>query len=54
LAEQTSGASAEDTFQSHAEKVTHALRHTVVTKRVVQLFFTNMSENDKKEDNHEH
>ena len=53
LAEQTSGASAEDTFQSHAEKVTHALRHTVVTKRVVQLFFTNMSENDKKEDNHE-
>ena len=54
LAEQTSGASAEDTFQSHAEKVTHALRHTVLTKRVVQLFFTNMSENDKKEDNHEH
>ena len=54
LAEQTSGASAEDTFQSHAEKVTHALRHTVITKRVVQLFFTNMSENDKKEDNHEH
>ena len=53
-AEQTSGASAEDTFRSHAEKVTHALRHTVVTKRVVQLFFTNMSENDKKEDNHEH
>ena len=54
LAEQTSGASAEDTFLSHAEKVTHALRHTVVTKRVVQLFFTNMSENDKKDDNHEH
>ena len=54
LAEQTSGASAEDTFQSHAEKVTHALRHTVLTKRVVQLFFTNMSENDNKEDNHEH
>ena len=53
-AEQTSGASAEDTFQSHAEKVTHALRHTVITKRVVQLFFTNMSENDKKEENHEH
>ena len=53
-AEQTSGASAEDTFRSHAEKVTHALRHTVITKRVVQLFFTNMSENDKKEDNHEH
>ena len=37
---------------STADKVQHALRHTILTKRVVKLFFTNMSENDKKEENH--
>ena len=50
-AEQKTSTSSEATFLTHADKVQHALRHTVVTKRVVKLFFTNMSENDKKEDN---
>lgn len=48
LAEQTATGSDEDKFLSHADQVQHALRHTVVTKRVVKLFYTNMSENDKK------
>ena len=48
LAEQTATGSDEDKFLSHADLVQHALRHTVVTKRVVKLFYTNMSENDKK------
>ncbi len=42
---QTSG-STEETFLAHADKVQHALRKTVVTKRIVKLFYTNMSEND--------
>ena len=51
LAEQTKATgSSEATFLAHTEKVNHALRHTIVTKRVVNLFFTNMSENDKKEE----
>lgn len=29
------------------EKVRHALRKTIITKRVVDLFLTNMSENDQ-------
>ena len=33
---------------SSADKVRHAVRKTVVTKRVVDLFFKNMSENDEK------
>ena len=49
-AEHTTSSAAEDTMQQHAEKVQHALRHTMVTKRVVKLFFTNMTENDKKEE----
>ncbi len=48
LAEQATTGSDEDKFLSHADQVQHALRHTVVTKRVVKLFYTNMSENDKK------
>ena len=48
LAEQTATGSDEDKFLSHADQVQHALRHTIVTKRVVKLFYTNMSENDKK------
>ena len=57
-AEQKSSSSSEDKFQAHKERVQHALRKTVITKRVVNLFFTNMSENDtkvetdKKEENH--
>ena len=39
-------ASAEDKFQLHREKANRVLRHTVVAKRVVNLFFENMSEND--------
>ena len=45
-AEQAACGSSEDAFQAHAGKVKHALRRTVITKRVVNLFFTNMSEND--------
>ena len=48
LAEQAATGSDEDKFLSHADQVQHALRHTIVTKRVVKLFYTNMSENDKK------
>ena len=51
-AEQKTTGSSENKFLAHSEKVQHALRHTIVTKRVVKLFFTNMSENDKKEENH--
>ncbi len=47
LAEQATRTSSEASFLSHLDKVQHALRHTIVTKRVVKLFFTNMSENDK-------
>lgn len=47
-AEQQATTSSETTFLSHADKVQHALRKTVITKRVVKLFYTNMSENDKE------
>ena len=50
LAEKNNSTSAEANFLSHAEKVQHALRHTIITKRVVKLFYTNMSENDKKDE----
>ncbi len=53
LSEQATTGSPETSLQAHAEKVNHALRHTIITKRVVNLFFTNMSENDKKVENHE-
>ena len=52
-AEQQSSGSAEESFLSHGEQVQHALRKTVVTKRVVKLFYQNMSENDKKEEKSE-
>lgn len=45
--EQKTGTSSEDTFQEHSEKVQHALRKTIITKRVVKLFYKNMS--DEKE-----
>ena len=32
------------------DKVQHAVRHTVITKRVVKLFIENMSANDKPHD----
>ena len=47
-AEQQATTSSETTFLSHADKVQHALRKTVITKRIVKLFYTNMSENDKE------
>ena len=50
-AEQKSSSSSEDKFQAHKERVQHALRKTIITKRVVNLFFTNMSENDQKSEN---
>jgi CPA2 family monovalent cation:H+ antiporter-2 len=53
LAEQNASTSSEDTFAAHQQKVNHALRKTIVTKRVVNLFFTNMSENDKKQEEEE-
>ena len=46
-AEQASGA--EENGPSVADKVQHAVRKTFITKRVVNLFIKNMSENDKKE-----
>ena len=49
-AEKSNTTSAEADFLSHAQKVQHALRHTIITKRIVQLFYTNMSENDKKDE----
>ncbi|MBR1717351.1 MAG: cation:proton antiporter [Paludibacteraceae bacterium] len=45
LAEQAAAATEED-GPSSADKVRHAVRKTVVTRRVVDLFFRNMSEND--------
>ena len=35
---------------SSADKVRHAVRKTVITKRVIDLFFKNMSENDEKQE----
>ena len=40
---------AEENGPSVADKVKHAVRKTFITKRVVNLFIKNMSENDKKE-----
>ena len=37
-----------DNKPSMGEKVQHAVRHTIVTKRLVDLFIENMSANDKK------
>jgi len=55
-AEQNKSGAAEDKMQNHTEKVNRALRHTLVTKHVVNLFLKNMSENDqpvdKKDEKH--
>ena len=48
-AEKNATGSSEASFLSHSEQVQHALRNTIITKRVVKLFYQNMSENDKKE-----
>ena len=52
-AEKAASAAAKDEGPSSADKVRHAVRKTVVTKRVVDLFFRNMSENDNKESENE-
>ena len=54
-AEQALASAIESSTPSAANKVRHAVRKTVITKRVVDLFLTNMSENDKPEnmENHE-
>ncbi len=41
-----------DNDTSSADKVRHAVRKTVVTKRVVNLFLKNMSENDQPQKEH--
>jgi hypothetical protein len=46
-AEKVASAAAKEEGPSSADKVHHAVRKTVVTKRVVDLFFRNMSENDQ-------
>ncbi len=46
-AEKAAAAATQNEGSSSADKVRHAVRKTVVTKRVVDLFFRNMSENDQ-------
>lgn len=48
-AEKAAAAATQNEGSSSADKVHHAVRKTVVTKRVVDLFFRNMSENDQPE-----
>ncbi len=52
-AEKAASEAAKDEGPSSADKVRHAVRKTVVTKRVVDLFFRNMSENDNNESENE-
>ena len=47
LAEQTIASAKAAHTPSVADKVQHALRKTIITKRLVHLFVTNMTENDK-------
>ena len=49
-AELNESADAESRDSSSADKVRHAVRKTVITKRVIDLFFKNMSENDEKQE----
>lgn len=51
LAEQNTSTKSENTLQAHADKMQHLLRHTIITKRVIKLFFENMSEHDKHQEN---
>lgn len=46
-AEKAAAAATQHEGASSADKVRHAVRKTVITKRVVDLFFRNMSENDQ-------
>ncbi|MBQ7382437.1 MAG: cation:proton antiporter [Paludibacteraceae bacterium] len=47
-AEKAAATATQDEGPSSADKVRHAVRKTIVTKRVVDLFFRNMSENDEQ------
>ena len=47
-AEKAAATAIKDEGPSSADKVRHAVRKTFVTKRVVDLFFRNMSENDEQ------
>ena len=47
-AEKAAATASKDEGPSSADKVRHAVRKTIVTKRVVDLFFRNMSENDEQ------
>ena len=47
-AEKAAATATRDEGPSSADKVRHAVRKTIVTKRVVDLFFRNMSENDEQ------
>jgi CPA2 family monovalent cation:H+ antiporter-2 len=46
-AEQAAATATTDNSNNKADKVRHAVRKTVVTKRLVNLFLKNMSENDQ-------
>ena len=46
-AEKAAATASKDEGPSSADKVRHAVRKTIVTKRVVDLFLKNMSENDE-------
>ena len=50
-AEKNAGSSADSSMMAHSQKVQHDLRHTIITKRLVKLFFINMTENDQKPEN---
>ena len=47
-AEKAAATATKDEGPSSADKVRHAVHKTIVTKRVVDLFFRNMSENDEQ------
>jgi len=53
LEQKTDNRSSEARMKNHQNKMNKVLAHTYVTKRVVNLFIQNMTENDKKEDDHE-
>ena len=42
--------SSESRMENHQQKMNKVLKHTYVTKRVVNLFIQNMTENDRKEE----
>ena len=51
--QKTDNRSSEARMKSHQQKMNKVLEHTFLTKRVVNLFIQNMTENDKKEAEHE-